>query len=290
MLPILQALAVAAVINRFITSKLGQPYTVIAMDQPLYSRGKELVWANQNSYKDVVLVMGQLHIIFNFLTAIGQHIENTGLTGIWVESGAFAEGSTVAMMEGKAYYRTVRDTHFLMRPYGKYTGKNPSLSTKVVGIIEEFDAKKTTGNDIDGIQRSEGDLMEALDEENNITMMEKVDNEFSDFPNFVFWQAYMKMLEILLDFIRANRDGYWSLQLSSFAAILPWMTIYDHTNYARWGPVYLGEMKAWKFHIQNYMKNSWTETLLLNEKIDDLIKFQLTRQQSGKIYQMESLA
>ena len=35
-------------------------------------------------------------------------MENTGLVDIWVESGAFAEGSTDAMMEGKAYCRAVR--------------------------------------------------------------------------------------------------------------------------------------------------------------------------------------
>ena len=86
--------------------------------------------------------------------------------------------------------------------------------------------------------------MEALDEESIITMMEEFDKQFSDFPNFVLWRTYMKMVEILLDFIRANRDGDWSLHLSSFAAMLPWMTIYDHTNYARWGPVYLAEMKG----------------------------------------------
>ena len=78
------------------------------MDQPLYSRAKELVWANQERYQDVVLVMGHLHILFNFLRAIGQHMENTGWVDIWVESGAFAEDSTDAMMEGKAYYRAVR--------------------------------------------------------------------------------------------------------------------------------------------------------------------------------------
>ena len=80
-------------------------------------------------------------------------------------------------------------------------------------MIEEFDTKKTTDNDIDGIQRSVGDVMEALDEENIITMMEEFDKEFSDFPNFVLWRTYMKMVEILLDFIRANRDGDWSLIL-----------------------------------------------------------------------------
>ena len=62
MLPILQAPAddnhtVTTVVNRFIkiTSKLSQPYTVIAMNQPLYSKTKELVWANQHRYKDVVI-------------------------------------------------------------------------------------------------------------------------------------------------------------------------------------------------------------------------------------------
>ena len=53
----------------------------------------------------------------------------------------------------------------------------------------------------------------------------------------------MNMVEILLDFIRGERDGNWTLHLEAFAAMLPWLTIYDHTNYARWGPVYLADMK-----------------------------------------------
>ena len=51
------------------------------------------------------------------------------------------------------------------------------------------------------------------------------------------------MVEILLYFIRAERDGNWTLQLEAFAAMLPWLTIYDHTNYARWGPVWPADMK-----------------------------------------------
>ena len=259
MLPILQAPAddnntVVTVINRFIeiTTKLGQPYTVIAMDQPLYSKAKELVWANQEKYQDVVLLMGHLHILFNFLRAIGQHMENTGLVDIWVESGAFAEGSTDAMMESKAYYRAVRGHTLtyealwqiywtLFSSWLNETGKNPSLSTKVVGVIEEF---STRTQDNDDVQRLVSEVMEVLDEENIIKMTEEFDKEFADIPNFVLWRTYMKMVETMLEFIRANRDGDWHLHLNSFAAMLPWMTIYDHTNYARWGPVYLAEMKG----------------------------------------------
>ena len=42
------------------------------------------------------------------MKAIGQHMENEGLDGVWVESGAFAQNSTSDIMEGKTYYRAVR--------------------------------------------------------------------------------------------------------------------------------------------------------------------------------------
>ena len=54
---------------------------------------------------------------------------------------------------------------------------------------------------------------------------------------------YMEMVETLLDFQRANHDGIWKLHVDSLAKMLPWLTIYDHTNYSRLGPVYLTEMK-----------------------------------------------
>ena len=49
---------------------------------------------------------------------------------------------------------------------------------------------------------------------------------------------YMDM-DILLDFIRAERDGNWTLLLEAFTAMLPWLTIYDYANYARWGHNYV---------------------------------------------------
>ena len=83
MLPILQAPAddnntVVPVINRFIeiTSKLGQPYTVIAMDQPLSSKAKELVWANQERYQDVVCSWDT----FTFFLISLEQLDNTWKT------------------------------------------------------------------------------------------------------------------------------------------------------------------------------------------------------------------
>ena len=47
-------------------------------------------------------------LLFNFIKAIGQHMENAGLDDVWVESGTFARNSTSAMMEVKAHYRAIR--------------------------------------------------------------------------------------------------------------------------------------------------------------------------------------
>ena len=61
--------------------------------------------------------------------------------------------------------------------------------------------------------------------------------------NFQYWWQYMHMVCVLLMFIRAQRDGIWELHLCAFQQMLPFFHRYDHTNYARWGCVYLAEMK-----------------------------------------------
>ena len=73
--------------------------------------------------------------------------------------------------------------------------------------------------------------------------MEEFQHLLKENPNKAFWLKYRDMVGILLDFIRANRDGNWQLHMDSFSAMLPWLTVYDHTNYARWGPVYLADMQ-----------------------------------------------
>ena len=51
-------------------------------------------WADLPAYDNVIFMMGDLHVTFNFLKAIGQHMENSGLDDIWVEPSVFANKST----------------------------------------------------------------------------------------------------------------------------------------------------------------------------------------------------
>ena len=54
----------------------------------------------------------------------------------------------------------------------------------------------------------------------------------------------MKMVQILLLFIRAQRDGIWKLHIYAFQDMMPLFMRYDHTNYAWWGTIYLNENKS----------------------------------------------
>ena len=49
----------------------------------------------------------------------------------------------------------------------------------------------------------------------------------------------MKMVFILLQFIRAEQTGDWKLHISASTSMLPWFAIYDHT---RWWTVYLADI------------------------------------------------
>ena len=53
----------------------------------------------------------------------------------------------------------------------------------------------------------------------------------------------MNMVQILSDAIQDFREGDWNLHLNLFSSMMPYLAIYDHTNYSRWGPVYLSNMK-----------------------------------------------
>lgn len=259
MFPILQAPAddndsVTTVLNRFISinEKLGQKYTILIADQPLYSRAKELVWAQPMLYGNVIVMFGGLHILFNFLKAIGQHMESSGLVDVWVESGIFAENSTDAMMNGKAYYRAVQAhiwtyealSRIWWMKFGewleaRHENVKGSVLEHVNAVFESF--KESPQGETRPVVT---ELISAVDDPEFQDQIRQFALQFRDEPNYKFWTNYINMVEVLLDFIRADRDGNWKLHLDSFAAMLPWMTIYDHTNYARWGPVYLADMKG----------------------------------------------
>ena len=74
-------------------------------------------------------------------------------------------------------------------------------------------------------------------------------------PNNKFWWQYLGLVSIMLLFTRSLRQGLWDLYVYSFRCMLPFFMRYDHTNYTRWGSVYLAETQQLPAEILNEFKN-----------------------------------
>ena len=60
-----------------IAEHLNQSHVVLTLDEALYWRAKELVWANSD-LNNFVIRLGGFHIAKNFLAVIGKHMEKSG--------------------------------------------------------------------------------------------------------------------------------------------------------------------------------------------------------------------
>jgi len=47
-----------------------------------------------------------------------------------------------------------------------------------------------------------------------------------------YWMTYIDVVQIMLNLLRASREGDWSLHLSAIHDLIPWCFYYDRQNYA----------------------------------------------------------
>ena len=51
-----------------------------------------------------------------------------------------------------------------------------------------------------------------------------------------FWMSYVDLVSLLLNLIRASREGNWKVHLLAINELIPWCLVYDRANYARYLP------------------------------------------------------
>ena len=59
---------------------------------------------------------------------------------------------------------------------------------------------------------------------------------------FSFWERYINIVLLLLQFVKAERTGNWKFHLSATTEMVPHFFSMERVNYSRWLPVYLSGM------------------------------------------------
>ena len=154
-------------------------------------------------------------------------MDSASLDDLWNEPCVYAANTTEIMMDGKAYYRAVRAHQLTYEApwwikwemFEAWLTANDGhdidiqITDLALKISQLF--KQTDGGNRTDICDAVNQLSSTICSEKTQELMKLFEMSHEKNPNFKLWSPYMKMVEILLDFIRAYRDGYWSLHLQT---------------------------------------------------------------------------
>ena len=234
-----------------ICESTGQRDSVITFDLDLYAKAKQLQMRYPNEFKDTVIRMGGFHIALNYLALLGKKYAQSGLEDLLIESGVYVAGTTSVLMLGKSYNRGIRAHklsmealfRLLWQAFLEWLSKQDNGlddRTKHVVVGKSSDCRTTVKNK----EFSKDDWMDFLSCVEPLTsLLEAFRSDGREKSKaFCFWDDYINMVLVLLQFIKAERTGNWKLHLTATAAMVPHFFSMDRINYARWLPVYLSDM------------------------------------------------
>ncbi|KAK3713975.1 hypothetical protein QZH41_005644 [Actinostola sp. cb2023] len=221
---------------------------VVVFDQALYSKAVEIIWKKEEQFKDIVPRMGVFHTICTLLAVIGKRFQDAGLRDLCVEARVIAEGSVNGVLDGHRYNRAVRFHKLMYEALMRVAWKG------FISWLQKFHSDKINIVQ-DAIDDLEGLCQNVCHEEYEKAMQSPlyfcITELFSVYLDYLrcdngnlsgFWMTYVDMVEIMLNLIRASREGNWTLHLSAVRAMIPWCFAYNNLNYARYLTAYLSQM------------------------------------------------
>lgn len=239
--------AVYTVMKNFmsINEYVGRKYSVLSCDMAIYLIAK-LIQIQKQEFDTLILRIGSFHLAKNWLGVIGQFVHDSGFSDIFIETEIFGENTLKAILKGVHYNRGVR-AHKLM--YEACRRIQLQLFLKVVDKASTSEVLGYVETLQEAVLVSEEDLPAMYDllEESGTPLFSKfskfLDSKCEQNETFKYWCNYCDMVEILLDCIKAERDGNWNLHLRTVEKMIPYMLIYNHINYVRGCVFYLSDMR-----------------------------------------------
>jgi hypothetical protein len=183
--------------------------------------------------------MRGFHIILNYLALLGKMYEDSGLEDLLIESGVYGSNSASCLLKGKSYNRGVRCHKLVMEAMFRlqwcsfikdlteedaYTEDDTTLAS-IASYVDACSQKQ----DVPQAASDVSDNMQPI-----LTLFEQYkETERNKSLMFTFWDQYITMILIMLQFIKADRMGDWQLHLSTTVEMVPYVHAMDRTNYAR---------------------------------------------------------
>lgn len=228
-------------------SNYNQNFSIHTFDQQLYAIAQNVKLSCHNELSSSIIRLGGFHYLCTYISCINKIWGDCGLQDMLIESGVYARNTAEHMLEGKQFHRAVRaltlcfDTMFslmfenfldwlhLHKPECSMSSK------KYEEFIQKYRQKSCSPDDFSKLcQKTKENFLPMFDEFRKIRREESV--------NFQFWDDFLLSIQLILDYIRAERECNWDLHLQTAAAMIPYFFACSKQNYSRWGTLYVLEM------------------------------------------------
>ena len=186
---------------------------VLGADQPLYAICKQLQWQFPESLGDdkFIMQLGALHIEDKCQLMMGKMLRGSGGDTVLSQADLLSSDRAQSALNDHHIKRT-RYAHqvSLLSLSALRRNAYSQYSSNVLGPPESFEMW------------------------NN--------RQCSDVHMFKYWSSVIELELLMCRFVRSLREGDFLLYVQVCDELCAWFFVLDHTNYARWLPVHVGDM------------------------------------------------
>ncbi|CAG9817114.1 unnamed protein product [Phaedon cochleariae] len=200
-------------------------------------------------------MMGGLHIEIAIMSMIGSWLTGSGWTDILVDAGVTSPGRAESLLSCSHVKRTT------------YAHQ---VTVAALVILEGHTHKSR----------------EICSEEPYLDFDEWCTNRTEESVQFLFWSITIELDVLLLAYSLSPRESNFIKYKRVLVDICPWMFALDHTNYARWLPVFVKTLQELEIHHhsinEEFMKGKFV-SMKTNRSFSAIADDQLHKQSNKKI-------
>ena len=238
----------------------GKCKTIVTLDLQLYAKCMQMR-ENQFIKDNFVFRLGELHTVFAFLKVIGKYMNGSGIDRLLTEADIYNQPAIDQIIDGNHMKRAI-EAHMII-----YLALWRVLLDRF--FVEFPNESQQMKEQVDGIVNYSLDKITKSSFEKSVTALSANGSFFESLKSFddglsqqsLYLRKFMKMFELLLQFIRANRQEDWELHLTTLNAMIPYFFAHDQLNYARLSPLYLAttyDLQHNDHESWNYLKNNFS--------------------------------
>ena len=208
---------------------IGLDETDLVLDHAIYKPALEVIMDPQNvDLKGFVnLRMGGFHASCIFIAVIGKRFAAAGLQDLCIEAELVGMSTSEKIMKGKQYNKAVRSLKIAYEAFQRLR----------IESFEEWLISKHGSNAVlvSFLESTEmEDLVKCPTSIKYQVACNKADQVFQKFLEFEevldqygamanFWNSFVTMVQILLDFIKSTRKGDWIGHLQASERMIKWL-------------------------------------------------------------------